>query len=340
MKSITIPKMEGQTRSRYLSVCGAINLDINLFVERFAEIGEEVPVERLETTPGGKGANTAVAAARVLDSKSGFRVSLIGGLGRDRISQQQVKILKRENVVTSTILRLKGAKSGRAYIIIDKNGRKTIQTLFGANQELKPPHITNNYQISNVISNSMGVVVIDPPLEVTGRIIGKASSQRGTWVIWSPGVYCTEGLHRLCEILQVTDYLIVNSIELFNISGERVPKHAYTKISKLLPKLKLIVTEGSGGCEMYSPDSLNPISIPGVDVSKFGLKVVNTVGCGDAFLGVFAASKLESFSDEMSLRRANLAAALKATKYETRGSPMRYELENRLEEYQDLLKVK
>ena len=62
-------------------------------------------------------------------------------------------------------------------------------------------------------------------------------------------------------------------------------------------------------------------SVPPVNLEELGLKVVNTVGCGDSFLGAFAASKAQGLDDIESLERANLAGALKATQPETRGSP-------------------
>jgi len=58
-----------------------------------------------------------------------------------------------------------------------------------------------------------------------------------------------------------------------------------------------------------------------VNLKELGMNAINTVGCGDAFLGVFAASKSQGFEDKEALERANLAGALKATKPETRGSP-------------------
>jgi len=70
--------------------------------------------------------------------------------------------------------------------------------------------------------------------------------------------------------------------------------------------------------------------VPGIDLEKLGLKAVNTVGCGDAFLGMFAAQKSLGLDDEECIERANLAGALKATKPETRGSPTRTEFEKYL----------
>ena len=75
---------------------------------------------------------------------------------------------------------------------------------------------------------------------------------------------------------------------------------------------------------MVGPEII--VSVPSVNLEKIGLKVVNAIGCGDAFLGAFAASKAEGLDDVESLERANLAGALKATKPETRGSPNREEM--------------
>ena len=118
-----------------ISVLGAINWDINLFVERFPRIGEEVPVERIMRVPGGKGANVAVAAARLLGRG---QVALIGCLGRDDIAERQIKILIDEGVDVSGIKFTGDAESGQAYILIDDEGRNIINTLFGTNLELNP----------------------------------------------------------------------------------------------------------------------------------------------------------------------------------------------------------
>jgi len=302
-----------------ICVAGAINWDINLFVERFPEIGEEVPVLRITRIPGGKGANVAVAAARLLGPGE---TALIGCLGGDSIAEQQIRILKDEGVVVSGIKISKNVESGQAYIIIDKNGRNVINTLFGANLQLSPEDICSS-KILSLITESSILTLIDPPIE-TIEAAASLAKKHGKNVIWDAGVRSTLGIERLEAILKNLDYLVVNEVEVKNLTGETNPLKAWQAISAVNNDLKLIVKLGERGCSMISSEMT--ISVPPINLRNLGLKVVNTVGCGDAFLGVFAACKAQGFDDIEALERANLAGALKATKPETRGSPREEEL--------------
>jgi len=306
-----------------ICVAGAINWDINLFVERFPQIGEEVPVRKITRIPGGKGANVAVAAARLLGSGE---AALIGCLGRDSIAEQQIKILKDEGVVTSGIKISEESESGQAYIIIDRNGRNVINTFFGANLKLLPEDLHRS-EILSLIKDSSIITVIDPPIETIEAAVSIAKKHRKI-TIWDAGVRSVLGIERLEPILKNLDYLVVNEVEVKNLSGETNPLRAWQLLSAVNSNLKLIVKLGERGCSMISPGIM--ISIPPIDLENLGLKVVNTVGCGDAFLGVFAASKSQGLDDIEALERANLAGALKATKPETRGSPRKEELERYL----------
>ena len=306
-----------------ICVAGAINWDINLFVERFPQIGEEVPVLKITRIPGGKGANVAVAAARLLGSEE---VALIGCLGRDSIADQQIKILKDEGVVVSGIKISEEAESGQAYIIIDKDGRNVINTFFGANLQLLPEDLRSS-KILNLITESSIVTLIDPPIETIDSAAYLAK-KRGKNVIWDAGVRSTLGIKNLENILKNIDYLVVNEVEVKNLTGETNPFKAWQILSSVNSDLRLIVKLGERGCSMISPEWM--ITVPPINLEDLGLKVVNTVGCGDAFLGVFAASKAQGLSDIEALERANLAGALKATRTETRGSPTREELERYL----------
>jgi len=153
-----------------ICVAGAINWDINLFVERFPEIGEEVPVKKITRVPGGKAANVAVASARILGSG---QTALIGCLGKDSIAEQQIKILKNEGVVVSGIKFSETMESGQAYIIIDKDGRNVINTLFGANLELSPEDL-HSPEILHLLLESSIVTLIDPPLKTIESAVSLA----------------------------------------------------------------------------------------------------------------------------------------------------------------------
>jgi len=306
-----------------ICVAGAINWDINLFVERFPQIGEEVPVQKITRIPGGKGANVAVAAARLLGPGE---AALIGCLGRDPIAEQQIKILEDEGVVTSGIKISEDSESGQAYIIIDKDGRNVINTFFGANLKLTPEDLHRS-EILSLIRGSLIVTLIDPPIETIEAALSLAK-KHGKTTIWDAGVRSVLGIERLETILKNLDFLVINEVEVKNLTGETNPLKAWQLLSAVNSDLKLIVKLGERGCSMISSEIM--ISVPPIDLKNLSLKVVNTVGCGDAFLGVFAACKAEGLDDLEALEKANLAGALKATKPETRGSPRREELEKYL----------
>ena len=208
-----------------ICVVGAINWDINLFVERFSEIGEEVPVEKISRVPGGKAANVAVASARILGPD---QVALIGCLGRDSFADQQMKILKDEGVVVSGIKVIEDAESGQAYILIDKNGRNVINTLFGANLKLTPKDLQVN-EIYGLIKESSIIALIDPPLE-TIEAAATMAKKNAKFVVWDAGVRSVLGMEKLGEVLENLDYLVVNQVEVKNLTGEKEPAKAWKKL--------------------------------------------------------------------------------------------------------------
>ncbi len=306
-----------------ICVLGAINWDINLFVDRFPEIGEEVPVKRITRVPGGKAANVAVASARILGPG---QAALIGCLGKDSIARQQIQILKSEGVVVSGIKYSEDIESGQAYIIIDKDGRNIINTLFGANLRIQPEDLTSPGIIKLLLESSI-VTLIDPPIETIEEAASLAKKNAKT-VVWDAGVRSMLGIKKSEMVLKNLDYLVINQVEVKNLTGEKDPVKAWDQLSAINKRLKLVVKLGERGCLLV--DSNQVLTIPTLDLKELGLRVVNTVGCGDAFLGVFAAYKSQALEDKEALERANLAGALKATKPETRGSPKREELEGYL----------
>lgn len=307
-----------------VTVLGAINWDINLFVKRFPEVGEEVAVERITRVPGGKAANVAVAAARILGSG---RAAVVGCLGRDEIAEAQIRILEQEGIVTSGVKILENEESGQAYILVDKDGRNIINTFFGSNLRLTPEDMRTP-KIYSLLRNTSIITVIDPRLETIEEAVSIGKDERKT-VVWDAGVRSTLGIDRLKEVLENIDYLVINQVEIRNLTGENDPAVARDAISKINDQIILVGKLGERGCLMIGPHEV--IRVKPIDLKSLGMKVVNTVGCGDAFLGVFTASKAEGFDDRDALERANLAGAIKATKPETRGSPLRPDLEKYLE---------
>ena len=309
-----------------LIVTGALNWDINLFVKRLPRPGEEVVVEKIDRVPGGKGGNVSVAASRILGHG---KVALLACVGKDEIGKKQLSILKQDGVDTSVVQTLVKLESGQAYITVDENGRNNIETHFGANVGLKRDHIMLP-EVQNLFGNCRMMVVIDPPRHVAARILSEGRRLRRS-VLWHPGVLTRFGMEEFSGEMEGLDYLVLNEHEALAFAGTRSLAESVAAFNKVAPKTKILVTLGSKGFAFH--DQGKQLKMKSVDLSKLGRKIVNTTGCGDAFVGAFAAYKVLGLSDMEALKHGNMAAALKAGRPETRGSPTRKELEEFYQKY-------
>jgi ribokinase len=305
-------------------VIGAINWDINLFIRRFPRKGEEVVVNRITRVPGGKAGNVAVAAARLLGAN---QVAILGGLGKDALALEQVRIFQEEGVVTSGLKFTPETESGQAYIVIDERGNNIIHTHFGANATITSEDLDDSTR-QQLISETAVVTIMDPPFETALKLARKAKLLNKT-VVWDPGVKSELGVEGVRELLQSVNYVVANESECENLTGVRNPAQAAKKLIRTNEELKVITKLGSRGATLHY--GRKKISHDSLDLGSRGLRVVNTVGCGDAFLGAFVAALSEGRSDEEALRWGNCAGGLKATRPETRGSPNRETLHKYLE---------
>ena len=303
-----------------LTVIGAINWDISVFEERFARPGEEVPVRQVEEFSGGKGANVAVACARILGKG---RVAFIGALGADELAARQLSSLHDEGVLTDGTVQVRGARSGRAYIIVDSKGRKTIHTHFGANERISPRDLSSE-GASRILQRTRMMIVMDPPTPVA-HAIARAAKGRGARVVYSPGVRTQDGLRSIEGVIRLSDCVALDSHEVRNLYPARDDQSAVERLERAHPKLTIVTTLGPRGC-IVAKDGVTS-TIEGVDLASLGKRAVNSTGSGDAFLGVFASYLLMGRSPLDAANLANIAGALKATRFETRGSPTRSELE-------------
>ena len=309
---------------------GAINWDINLFMERLPRNGEEVPVNEIQRVSGGTAANVSVAAARILGKE---KVAFIGALGEDGIAEEQIRILVDEGVDPSGILIVPGEESGQAYISISADGVNEIHTYFGANLRITGEHIVDKERLDHIRGAEV-CVIMDPPIE-TAKRMAEECRKHGVKVIWDPGVYAEEGLSALLPTLENVDYFILNHIEYENLLGTSDPKTVVKKLGKASKDLICIIKHGAEGCILCEDDD-TIIQMEAVPLTKLGLKIVNTVGCGDAFIGGFASGLVEGLSHIDSLRQASAAGSYKATKIETRGGPTREQLDQLLNLWKDL----
>jgi ribokinase len=305
-----------------LICCGAINWDINLFMDRLPKTGEEVPVNMIQRVSGGTAANVAVSAARILGEN---RVAFIGALGEDAIAEQQIRILEEEGVDPSGILMLPNEESGQAYISISKDGANEIHTYFGANLRIMGEHMLSRERL-DLIKQSKVCVIMDPPVE-TARKLAELCKSYGVKVIWDPGVYAEEGLEALLPTLVNVDYFILNHIEYENLIGTSDPRKVIDTLTHYVKDIKAVIKHGAEGCILCENNGGTIIQMEAVPLAELGLKVVNTVGCGDAFIGAFASALVDGKSHIDVLREASAAGSYKATRIETRGGPTREQLD-------------
>lgn len=291
-----------RVRPLLVASAGAINWDISLFVAEIAKPGEEAVIERMERVPGGKAANVAVAIARLLGKSA-----IIGGIGDDEIGRKHIEIFRSEGVITDGLIIFRGAESGQAYILIDRRGENQINTYFGANAMLRAEHVK---EIEPLLSRLSFLVLMDTPMDFGRELLKRCSGHCP--VLFAPGVRTLREKEQILELTRKADYLVLNEHELRNLFGGA--KEAAKRLGT-----KVIATMGKRGATLYGLDY--EVRVNGVDLEAKGLRVVNTVGCGDAFIGAFAAFKALGKDDLEALEMANYAGAYKATRVETRGSP-------------------
>jgi len=302
-------------------VSGAINWDTSIFVEKFPDAKEEVNAKKIRGVPGGKGANVAIASARILGSNN---VGIIGVLGDDDIADRQIQILNEEGIDISSIKRSKNTSSGQAYTIVDCSGENFIITYKAANHMITVDWI-NDEVTSNALKECKLITVIDPPVEVAEALITNASNL-GKAVIWSPGLLVRIGFNKLKDILRKTTYIILNEPEAKILANVDDATKACMTVSEKMNGKKVICTLGALGCILCW--ETKTATIPTPNPPDLGLEIVNTVGAGDTFVGTFSALKIKEFGDMESLFLANIAGALKTTREETQGSPSYREIKH------------
>lgn len=314
-----------------LVVCGAINWDISCFVERLPAAGEEVIVKHITRVSGGTGGNVAVAAARILGTQE---VALIGALGKDDIARQQIADLEAEGVITAGIHQIVGEESGQAYILVDQKGQNVIASHLGANARLGLEHL-NRVQVKQQLQECRGIVLTDPPLEVAEEMVNLAK-RRSIPLLWDPGILIGRDREALKSLAREAEVLLLNETEASALLGTDELNTSLQKLKELGFGNHAVLKLGAQGAAMREMAGDLIVGVPALPLKELGLNVVNTVGCGDAFVGAFAAYCIMGANLRKSLIMASAAAGLNAARPETRGSPERAILEATEQQCRDL----
>lgn len=274
-----------------IGIIGSINTDIVCETEIIPKVGETVIGNNFSTLHGGKGANEAVAAARL-----GADVNLIACVGDDDFSKNSLKNLKSEKIDTSGITSLKNTKGGIANIIISNKNNQII-VIPGANEKLSPDLITKNSQkiLECNIVGSQFEVPIDSVL-----LASKICKENNIKFVLNPSPLKNYPQ----ELFDNATFVIVNEIEISSIKGYNSENHF--EVLNKYPN-KLILTHGSKGC--YYSNGTKIVNIPAINVN-----VIDTTGAGDTFLGSFMFAINNNLAIDKAIEFANICAGLKTTK--------------------------
>jgi ribokinase len=282
-----------------IAVVGSVNADMVIKAARLPVPGETVAGGRFVMTPGGKGANQAVAAARL-----GADVTLIAKVGQDLFGDQAVAGFEREGIRTDAILRDTEAATGIALIMVDDNGQNLIAVASGANHHLTPDEIERS---SNDIRDADVLLLqLEVPLGTVVRA-ARIAADAGLPVVLDPA----PAMSLPPELLRIVDYITPNEAEASQLTGEEVRDavSALRAAERLLATgvRHVVVTLGAAGALLADSNGSMLISTPAIDA-------VDATAAGDAFNGAFAYGLSSGLHPKEAAQNACLAATLSTTR--------------------------
>ena len=269
-------------------VFGSINADFFLNVKSLPRPGETVLCPSYTFYPGGKGANQAVAAARL-----GAEVMFAGSIGKDPYGGQVLKSLRDVGINLNRV-KSKGTTTGTAFVVVEEDGENQIVVASGANLETCSKQIKD----SDLSLCTHIVLQLEVPIKEIEDIIFRAKAA-GCKIILN---------YAPANVIQPTaiercDYLIMNEIEANSLFGQKKEVEEYAiKFSERFDA-ECIITLGPKGSLLATREGLYKI-----DALK--VEVIDTVGAGDMFVGAFSAGLFKGGSTISSLQRATVASGL------------------------------
>jgi len=280
-------------------VVGSLNMDLVTRASRLPRAGETLIGQTFSTVPGGKGANQAVASARL-----GADVSMIGCVGTDAYGTQLREALRVEGIDCKAVSTVDGS-SGVALIVVDDSSQNAIVIVAGSNGELTPASL----QAFDSVLQAADVIVcqLEVPMNTVGYAL-KRGRELGKTVILNPA---PASAPLPAEWYASIDYLIPNESEAGALSGVTVDsidsaKAAATQLIQAGAG-KVIITLGSQGALFTDGQGFEHLLAPKV-------RAVDTTAAGDTFVGGFAAALANGKSEAEAIRFGQVAAALSVTR--------------------------
>ncbi|MEK3823341.1 ribokinase [Paenibacillus sp. FSL K6-1558] len=289
-----------------ICVIGSSSMDLVVTSSRRPGAGETVLGESFKTVPGGKGANQAVAAARL-----GAEVVMIGRVGDDTFGTDILENFKANRVNTSNMKPVTHSESGTAHIILAE-GDNSIVVVEAANREVTPAYVD---EAAEAIRNADIVLIQQEIPEETVIHVSQLCAKYKTPLLLNPAP--ARAVPQ--EVIDNASYITPNEHEAEILFKGMKPAEALRQHPN-----KLFITEGSKGVRYY--DGNEEVLVP-----TYKVEAVDTTGAGDTFNAAFAVALAEGKSIQVSVRFANRAASLSVTKFGAQGGmPTRDEVEESL----------
>ncbi len=294
-------------------VIGSSNTDMVIKSRKLPLPGETILGGTFLMNPGGKGANQAVAAARL-----GGNVTFVSKTGNDVFGKEALAGFNAAKINTKYIVKDNNNPSGVALINVDENGENTIVVASGANGTLVPSDIKNEV-FSGMSKQDIVLMQLEIPVETVKYVAEKACA-KGARVILNPAPACW-----LSDSLFKCLYLITpNETEAGILTGFTVFDEGSAREAAELLRSKgvqnVVITMGSSGAYILS----GPVSIM---VQGLKVKAMDTTAAGDIFSGAMAVAISEGMDIVSAVTFANKAASISVTRMGAQASaPYRNEI--------------
>lgn len=288
-----------------ITVVGSINMDMITVSDAMPQQGETVLGKEYLAKPGGKGANQAIAAARL-----GAQVQMVGMVGTDPFGTDLLQVFAEEKVSTELVQSTNQASTGTATIILSNNDNRII-VVQGANQKIRPKHIQVCKE--NILNSDLVLIQFEIPIDVIKSTIDLCY-ENNIPIIINPA----PARELPDEYWMKATYITPNETEEFRLFKHKKQMKQF--------KEKLITTKGENGVFYYVNDKL-------MHVPAYSVNPVDTTGAGDTFNGALAVAIAEKKDLQSSVTFANAAAALSILKVGAQeGMPTRSAVEKFMEE--------
>ncbi|HDR8071797.1 TPA: ribokinase [Bacillus cereus] len=279
-----------------IAVVGSISMDLVAVSKKRPKAGETVIGEAFHTIPGGKGANQAVAAARL-----GANVAMVGAVGNDDYGTVVRKNLENERIFIDYVVPVTDRTTGIAHIVLAEEDN-SIVVVQGANALVNKSVVDRSKDL--LVKADMVVLQLEIPLETVKYVLAICEEHNIPVMLNpAPAQVLSE------EILEKATYITPNEHEC------RIVLDDFTSpIEDLLAKYpnKLLMTEGSNGVRFHNGTEI-------VHVPSIAVDVVDTTGAGDTFNGALAVALSEGEILQKAIRFANIAGGLSVTKLGAQG---------------------